>query len=267
MRTFMSLKDSARSPHRRVGISVLVIAVVVFAAIGIAFEFVFLPNSTSTSNGNQAAATTCTTTSFSGTSPSTYVNASITQWVSEFNTRNVQGLSNLYSTCATVSWTGNAVGLAGTYSNQGNIRILYGSSIGKTLILNASISNYVEKIANPYNINTTMTMTMRGNSSVLGKMNATIAATQQWNYNGQQWQIVKENWNYLVFETQYHVSSTTFPQWGVMQSGQNPNLVSEKSFEWHVGPWVAASVYAVLFAVLAIGLLTYKGRSRSDRLS
>jgi hypothetical protein len=39
--------------------------------------------------------------------------------------------------------------------------------------------------------------------------------------------------------------------------------VSEKSFEWHMGPWVAASVYAALFAVLAIGVIKFRGRSRS----
>jgi hypothetical protein len=46
-----------------------------------------------------------------------------------------------------------------------------------------------------------------------------------------------------------------------IKDGLNPNLVPEKSFEWHAGPYVAASVYAFLGAV-AGGLLMMR-RSRS----
>jgi len=102
---------------------------------------------------------------------------------------------------------------------------------------------------------------MAGNSSVVGTLSITVDANQQWNYMGGQWQIVKETWNYVTFNEQYPVSATTFPQWTAMKEGQNPNLVSEKSFEWHAGPYVAASVYAFLFGVLALGVMRYrKGR-------
>jgi hypothetical protein len=43
-----------------------------------------------------------------------------------------------------------------------------------------------------------------------------------------------------------------------MKAGLNPDLVSEKSFEWNVGPYVAASVYALLGGVIVIGLLEYR---------
>ena len=46
-------------------------------------------------------------------------------------------------------------------------------------------------------------------------------------------------------------AATTFPQWGYELKGGNPNLVEEKSFEWHAGPYVAASVYAFLFGIVA----------------
>jgi hypothetical protein len=265
--TLASFKHSARSPTKRLAISTLAIAVVVFVAIGIAVELVFLPSASSS-----GASKTTTTSSqifcspqYGGCpTPSTTVKTSVDQWVSDFNTRNVAGLANFYSTAAAVTWSGNAAGLAGTYNGQGNIRILYGSSIGKTLILNASIANYAESVANPSNINVTMTVLMNGNSSVVGELTSTVAATQMWNYNGQQWQIIKENWNYKTFNVQYPVSATTFPQWGALRVGQNPNLVSEKSFEWNAGPYVAASVYAFLFGVLAIGFMKYRGRSRTD---
>ncbi len=173
-------------------------------------------------------------------------------------------LSNLYAPDACVTWTGLASGLIGTYNGQGNIKILYGSSIGKTTSLNASIANYNEKATSPTNYDVSVTILMRGNSSVVGKLNATIDATQQWTYNNGHWQIVNETWDYKVFDVQFVVSSTTFPQWGAMRIGTNPDLVSEKSFEWNAGPYVAASVYAFLFGIVAIGVIKYRGRLKPE---
>jgi hypothetical protein len=51
---------------------------------------------------------------------------------------------------------------------------------------------------------------------------------------------------------------TTFPQWTALKDGQSPNLVSDKSFEWNAGPYVAASVYALLGGVATIGLIRYR---------
>jgi hypothetical protein len=192
------------------------------------------------------------------------VKSAVDQLIQDFNSRNVGGLSNLYAPDACVTWTGLASGLIGTYNGQGNIKILYGSSIGKTTVLNASITNYNEKAATPTNFDVSMTILMHGNSSVVGALDATIDATQQWVYNGGQWQIVKETWDYKVFKVQFPVSSTTFPQWGALKTGKNPDLVSEKSFEWNVGPYVAASVYAFLFGIVAMGVMKYRARPRSD---
>jgi hypothetical protein len=155
-----------------------------------------------------------------------------------------------------------APGLEGVYLGQGNVRILYGSSIGKTIWLNASVTNYAEKAATPSNVTVTMTIDMRGNSTVVGGLNATIDATQQWNYNGGQWQIQKENWNYVTFKVQNPLPSTTFPQWTALKNGHNPDLISEKSFEWHAGPFIAALVYAFLGCVLAAGVMAYKRGSQ-----
>jgi len=246
------------------GISFLVVAVMIFVAIGIAIELVYLPKSSApTSTTTTSTSTYC---SASCPPPSSPLKTAVDAWVQDFNTRNVEGLSGFYATDSTVTWLGGGSagsGLDGTYSDQANVRILYGSSIGKTLILNASISNYAEKPTNPDNVNVTMIISMNGNSSVVGTMNAVVQASQEWHYTGGEWQIVKENWNYQTFNVEFPQSSTTFPQWGALKTGKNPDLVSEKSFEWHVGPWVAASIYAVLFAVLAIGVIEYRRRSRS----
>ena len=187
--------------------------------------------------------------------------------VSNFNSRDVTALGNFYATDAVVDWTGQASGLTGVYNGQGNIRILYGSSIGKTTTLVANISNYNEKDINPSNANISLTLTMNGVSSVVGNLSISIDANQQWNYVGGQWQIVKETWNYVNFYESRPVTSTTFPQWTALKEGQNPNLVSEKSFEWHAGPYVAASVYAFLVGILAFGALKFRSRSRQVLVS
>jgi hypothetical protein len=248
-------------------ISALAVAAVVFVAVGIAVELVFLPKASSPGGGSGQTSTGVSggcqaATPAGGSAPSTPVKSAVDQLLQDFNNRNVAGLSNLYAQDACVTWSGLASGLTGTYNGQGNIRILYGSSIGKTTSLNASIANYNEKAASPSSVNVTMTIAMNGNSSVVGALTAAIDATQQWAYSGGQWQIIKENWNYKTFNVQFPVSSTTFPQWGAMRTGKSPDLVSEKSFEWNAGPYVAASVYAFLFAIAAIGVVKYKSRSR-----
>jgi hypothetical protein len=257
-----SYTRSGPTSSRRLAISALAIAVVVFVVVGIAVELVFLPKASAPSTGTVTTTSVAVYCASGCPTPSTPVKTAVDQWVQDFNSRNVQGLGNFYSTDSAVTWTGQAAGLAGTYNGQANVRILYGSSIGKTTSLDASIANYAEKATNPSNINVTLDLNMQGNSSVVGKLTSTVAATQQWNFVGGQWQIVQETWNYQTFVVQYPVSATTFPQWAALKTGQNPNLVSEKSFEWHAGPYVAASIYAFLGGVVAIGFITYRRRAR-----
>jgi len=255
---------SVRTPTGRLAISAIAVAVVAFVAIGIAVELVFLPKASTSSTPTTTTTASTVYTCAGCAAPSTTVKASVTQWVSDLNSRDVTGVGNFYSQDTTVVWSGTAPGLAGVYNGVGNVRILLGSSIGKTTSLNASIANYNEKDVNPYNANVTFTLSQTGNSSVVGALSITIDANQQWNYIGGQWQIVKETWNYAKFTEQFPVSATTFPQWTAMKEGQNPNLVSEKSFEWNAGPYVAASIYAFIFGLLAFGAIKYRNRSRQS---
>lgn len=249
-----------RNARHGLATSALVVGVVLFVALGIGAELVFLPKASST--GSTVTASTSTTTySCTGCSPPPLKSA-VDRWVSAFNSRDVTGLTNFYATETVVDWKGYASGLTGVYDGQGNVRILYGSSIGKTTLLVANISNYSEKDVNPSNANVSLTLTMNGQSTVVGNLSISIDASQQWNYVGGQWQIVKETWNYVKFYESTPVSSTTFPQWTAMKLGQNPNLVSEKSFEWHAGPYVAASVYAFLAGVMVYGAMKSRNRSR-----
>jgi hypothetical protein len=257
-----SFRRTAQTTRGRIAISALAIAVVVFVAIGIAVELVFLPKASTSSTPTTTTTATTVYTCSGCAAPSSTVKAAVTQWVADFNSRDVTGIGNFYAQDTVVTWTGIAPGLTGTYNGVGNVRILFGSSIGKTTTLTASIANYNEKDVNPYNANVSLTLSMNGNSSVVGALSITIQANQQWNYVGGQWQIVKETWNYVSFTEQFPVAATTFPQWTALKEGQNPNLVEEKSFEWHAGPYVAASIYAFLFAVAALGAIRYRNRPR-----
>ncbi len=138
------------------------------------------------------------------------------------------------------------------YTPVGNIRLIYATTVGKSIALNANISNYAEKTISPTITNATFVITMLENSTEAGIVHATIDVTQEWVWGSAGWQITKKNG--LIRSSTLHSSTRgyppprTFPQWGYELKGGNPNLVSEKSFEWHARPY-DASVYAFLFGV------------------
>jgi len=180
------------------------------------------------------------------------VRLAVSEWVYDLESRDVISLANLYAPNTTATWTGTIPGLAGTYQGQANIKILYGSTLGKYSGLAASLANYSQKTISPNAQNVTFTLSMQGSSTVVGAVNIVANVAQDWNYSGGQWQVLKENWNYTIYNQQFPGTTTTFPQWGVVRSGGNPDLVSEKSTEWRAGPLLAASIYAFLSAVVIV---------------
>jgi ketosteroid isomerase-like protein len=245
---------------------------VVFVAIGIAVEITLLPkassaSTTTTSTGSATSSIYCSVPSSTCVTPTTTVQSAVNEWVADFNARNVPGISNFYAQDASVTWTGGGSagsGLDGTYNGLENIKILYGSSIGKTTSLDASVANFVNKTLSPDEQNVTLTLAQKGNSSVVGALTISVDATQLWQYSGGQWQIVKETWNYVTFNEEFPVAATTFPQWTAIKEGLNPNLVEEKSFEWHAGPYVAASLYAFLFGIVGLTAMKYRSARRKQ---
>src|ERR1700730_18376744 len=169
-----SFTRSVRTPKGRLAISALAAAVGVFVALVIAVELVSLPKASSPGTTTTTSASTSVYCQGGCPTPSTPLKTAVTSWVAAFNNRDVTGLGNFYVQDASVVWI-NAPGLTGTYNGLSNIRILYGSSIGKTTSLNASIANYQEKFTNPSNANVTLTLSMAGNSSVVGALTITVA--------------------------------------------------------------------------------------------
>jgi hypothetical protein len=243
-----NLESQSRSPKRGPATLALIIAAVAFVGIGITVEVVFLPKASSA--GSQT------------TTPSEPVKTAFNQWVADLSSRNVTSLGDSYAQNATVTWIGHAAGIAGTYNGQFNIRILYGSSIGKFTSLDASIADYSQKDINASAASVSFSLSMKGNSSVSGQTTVLVNASQEWGYASGRWQVENDTWNYVTFIHQFSGTHTTFPQWSAIMQGQSPDLVSEKSFEWHVGPYMAASLYAFLGGVVAMGFVTYWKKSQ-----
>jgi len=174
---------------------------------------------------------------------------------------------SFYTPSSVVHWSGELGGLQGLYVGAGNIRLLYAATVGKTTALEANASSYAEDVLTPDNVNTTFNLVLHANSTVAGVLDATISVSQAWSWGDTGWQISRENWTYTQFFSSLLNAQlgtvTTFPQWGYETKGGNPNLVSEKSFEWHAGPYIAASIYAFLFGFVAIAALRLKSRKSS----
>ncbi len=194
-------------------------------------------------------------TSTSSTSPNVSLQTVVTQMVQDVNQRTVDGLTNFYTQTSVVRWSGNTGGLSGRYVGTDDIRLIYATTVGKTTQMSVTSGGYSEKPLSPTDINATFVMNMTAKSPTVGDLNATIHVTQEWQWGAGGWQISRENWAYTSFSASLFNAqfppATTFPQWSYSLRGGNPNLVSEKSFEWHAGPYVAASVYAFLLAVAA----------------
>ena len=240
--------------HRRMGVSKLAVPVALIVVIVVAGAYVFLAKGPPTS------------TQSSGSTSIVPVRSAVDQVIQDINARNVDGLATFYTQSSLVHWSGSTGGLSGLYSGTQNIRLTYATSVGKTTQMNVNASNYAEKMFSPSHINTTFVLSMLGNSTAVGKINATIDVSQEWNWGSGGWQISRENWDYVYFDAllldKNRSSSTTFPQWGVIEAGGNPNLVGEKSFEWNAGPFLAVGVYAFLFTIFVVVAGRFVSRKR-----
>jgi hypothetical protein len=245
-----------RAPGRT-GVSKLAVPVALIVILAVARAYVFLTRSSPTLSQGSSA---------SSLPP---VSSAVNQLIQDLNDRNVDGAAAFYGTNAVDVWSGNLVGLQGQYLGAENIRLLYATTVGKSTKVVANVSNYAEDKFSPMHVNATFVVGMFANSNAAGKVTATIEVSQEWNWGSGGWQISKENWNYKYYDSSFIdegiPSSTTFPQWGFMLKGGNPNLVSEKSFEWHAGPFLAAGVYAFLFSIVFVLAVRLRSRNRGAR--
>jgi hypothetical protein len=223
------------------------------------------PSTTSSSSSSSSSSTSISSSSSSQSSNSgdvAAVQAQLTTWVSDFNSRNVEALGNFYTGTSVDNWTGHAQGLQGIYPGVSNIRILYGSSISHTDRLTANISNINAVESTPGNVTVTFNLSLNGHSTVVGNLSASIAVTQDWVNSGGTWTIQHEVWNYLSFTTTNPGTATVFPQWGLSLEGKSPNLASEHVLEWNAAPYVAAAIYGSIIAIFVLALMVRARRQK-----
>jgi hypothetical protein len=247
--------------RERRGVSRLAVPVALIVVLAVAGGYVFLTRSPAVSTSTQS--------SISSTQPSIPLRSAVDQFLQDFNAREVDSVLTFYTPTSVVVWSGKTGGLVGKYTGASNIRLIYAASVGKTSTMDANLSDYAQNVFSPKHINATFMVVLLANSSVAGKLNATVDVSQEWNWGSGGWHISKENWDYTYFDASLldlqYGSATTFPQWGYMQEGGNPNLVSEKSFEWHAGPFLAAGLYGFLFSILTVMALRFRSRDKRGR--
>jgi hypothetical protein len=233
-------------PGSRHGVSKLAIPIGLVVVVAVAGAYLLL-------GGSRTPSTTQTS---SGSTPTVPLQTVVDQLVNDINQRNVDGLTTFYTKGSVVHWSGNTGGLSGLYTGTDDIRLMYATTVGKTTQMSVNSTGYAEKALGPTDINATFVLNMKAKSPTVGDLNATIDVTQEWKWGSSGWAISRENWAYTgfsasLFNAQYP-PATTFPQWAYSLKGGNPDLVSEKSFEWHAGPFLAAGLYGFLFGVVAL---------------
>jgi hypothetical protein len=242
------------------GVSRLAIPAALLVVVALAGAYVILTGSSTTTSSQSS----------SSSLPNVPLSTVVNKLVKALNDRNIDNVVAFYSPNAVTRWSGNTGGLSGLYTGTNDIRLVYATTVGKSTTLVANVSDYAEHMLSPTRINATFQIGMIANSTAAGEINARINASQAWTWASGGWQISKENWNYVHYDSSLidaglpH-TATTFPQWSVMKAGGNPDLVSEKSFEWHAGPYIAASVYAFLFGVVAFVALRLRSTERVAR--
>jgi hypothetical protein len=241
------------------GLSRLAVPAVIVVILVVAGAYAFLTRNQGTSSSSQGA---------SQSSPNVQLKTVVNQFVSDVINRNVDGLTTFYTQSSVVKWSGNTGGISGLYTGTPDIKLIYATTVAKTTHIAVNSSKYTEQVFSPTHVNATFHLHMLANSSAgLGTINATIDVSQEWSWGGVAWHISRENWAYTQFDSseidlQHYPPVTTFPQWAMLKEGQNPDLVSEKSFEWHAGPYVAAAVYAFLLGMVAFAFLRFRSMGR-----
>lgn len=118
--------------------------------------------------------------------------------------RDIDAIPGGYESNATIDWTGAVAGQTGNYSGTADIKILWGSFIGK--FVNFSISNEYQSIGfNGKASVVNSTFDFRGFNNVVGYVNGSVIAQDVYEHAGSSWLISREAWNVTQFNEQFYV--------------------------------------------------------------
>jgi hypothetical protein len=120
----------------------------------------------------------------------------------QLNDRNISAVAGEYQSNATAEWTGVNPGLNGNYSGAGNIKILWGSFIGK-FNSNFSLSNEYQSVGEVKGSNAWMvnsTFNFDGYDAAVGNVSGTVVAQDLYGHVGDTWLIAREIWNFTRYD-------------------------------------------------------------------
>jgi len=131
---------------------------------------------------------------------------------SKFAAKDVIALMADYTQTRTYAeWSGQAGAFAGKYDGFPRVRILYATIAGNIeSIKGIRIENYKADIAGD-----TATVAMKvvgaGRGKLIGAFDMEVEATQKWVYQGVNWFLQDDRWDFKVFKTEIVADGTVFP--------------------------------------------------------
>lgn len=124
--------------------------------------------------------------------------------LANLNSRNIPALTSEYQRNGTIEWVGVVAGLAGNYSGETNIEILWGSFVGK--FINFSLSDEYQSIGVEGNVSVVnSTFDLHAYSSIVGNVNGAVISKDTYEHIGSSWLIGRETWNFTQFNEQFPV--------------------------------------------------------------
>jgi ketosteroid isomerase-like protein len=151
--------------------------------------------------GSGLFSTKTVTVTLTASDPYEQVASAYATHLEQLRARNISAIPSGYKSNATVEWTGVDPGMNGNYSGAGNIKILWGSFIGK--FTNFSLSNEYQSIQVDGDFSVVnSTFDFRGYDSAVGMLNGSVVAQDVYENAGGSWLIVRETWNFIQFNGQ-----------------------------------------------------------------
>jgi hypothetical protein len=152
-------------------------------------------------SGRTSTVTSTTSVTITTSDASEQVASAYEAHLMQLSSRNVDALPSEYEPNATVEFTGSQAAGPGNYTGASDIKILWGSFIGK--FTNFSLSNQYQSIRVEGNFSVVnSTFDFRGYNSVVGMVNGSVVAQDVYVNVGGSWLIARETWNFIQFNGQ-----------------------------------------------------------------
>jgi len=127
--------------------------------------------------------------------PQQAVAASVADWLGYLSNESVSGLASLYTTNATLTWSGT-VGIfgGGVFSSQSNVRLLYSALFENTTLLTTIATPVNTTVAGASSVKASFGLTLSAQRGSGGTYSFDIEVEQEWVNQDGAWRIQSETW-------------------------------------------------------------------------